>query len=60
MGEEDPRTPECKHKWINWHYNYTAKMADADRRDARGEKQIQCPHCKRWIWETHYNRGALK
>lgn len=34
----DPRTPDCTHTWEgSW--------------GVVGERQRQCKHCKRWVWE---------
>ena len=33
--------------YMGWH-------ADAGNRQVRGEKQRQCPKCKRWVWESLY------
>lgn len=35
---DDPRTPECRHDW-------TTQWGQI------GERQHQCKHCDRWIWE---------
>lgn len=38
-----------------WHrpktLGYVAAHEDAERRMKRGEKQTQCPVCKRWLWK---------
>jgi hypothetical protein len=36
---DDPRTAECTHDWNR----YWGK---------KGERQRQCLHCDRWIWES--------
>ena len=33
-----------------------AAVYDAERRMSKGEKQIRCPSCGLWIWESFYTR----
>jgi hypothetical protein len=39
----DPRVPQCRHDWDNI-------------MPKRGERQRECPHCHRWIWDHEYAR----
>lgn len=34
----DPRTPLCRHNW------------PSDWRPQKGERQLHCKRCDRWIW----------
>ena len=33
--------------YLEWHN-------DSEQRHSRGEKQRQCPKCKKWVWESLY------
>lgn len=33
---------------------YVSSLDDATRRRRKGERQKQCPVCKRWIWYSFY------
>lgn len=41
-----------------WHKNknmgYLQFFADADKRDAKGERQLQCKVCGYWYWPDHF------
>ena len=50
----DPRTkPECDHP-PRPAFEYQAQWVDAQKRRARGEKQLRCLVCQKWIWESEY------
>ncbi len=42
----------CKHRVVD--LSYLHAMSDAQRRMKRKEKQLKCPVCLKWIWETEY------
>jgi hypothetical protein len=33
---------------------YMAAAMDAERRMAKGERQLKCPNCLRWFWESEF------
>jgi hypothetical protein len=35
---------------------YIAWHSDAEIRTARGEKQVRCSRCKRYVWQSLYNK----
>lgn len=37
--------------------DYLTFHADAERREKLGQKQIQCPDCKRWFWRHELRLG---
>ena len=39
----DPRTSQCRHDWDSG-------------LPAHGERQRECEHCHRWIWDHEYRR----
>lgn len=48
---------ECRNDYER--EGYLAWHADADRRAKRGEKQRQCPDCKRWYWPNKPSEVAM-
>jgi hypothetical protein len=39
----------CEYHNPDW-LDYLTFFADAERREKLGQRQIQCPDCKRWFW----------
>jgi len=38
--------------------DYTSRALDAEKRLRNGEKQAQCPNCKRWFWVSEREHHA--
>ena len=51
----DCMAKKCTHKkppkmlYLEW-------VADANERHKRGEKQLRCPECLTYIWQSYYNK----
>lgn len=47
-----------------WHkvdnLGFLAWFEDAEKRHRKGQKQIQCPDCKLWIWPDMFGKKPKK
>ena len=48
MTPKQAQIHKCQH--LNDNKNYLDVVFDAERRMARGEKQVFCKSCQRWKW----------
>lgn len=44
---------DCKHRKPPM-LSYGAWHSDAAERHRRGERQVRCPVCGKWIWEEYF------
>lgn len=49
---------ECKHVVIDWGNNQLGHYEYAEKKIDKGEKQRRCPNCKRYIFESEWDRPA--
>jgi hypothetical protein len=56
IGVNSVRTERCQHDPVP-EMGYIAESEDAERRLARGERQMRCPECERYIWLRLYYKG---
>ena len=50
-------TDKCEHERPPERGYGTGSTPMDDARAARGEKQVWCRHCKRWIWSGRWPRS---
>lgn len=48
---------KCKHKKPP-DLTYLKAYNDAEERMKRGEHQIKCDHCCKWIWEAYFSQSS--
>jgi hypothetical protein len=46
---------KCQHRTPP-EMSYIRAHADAQRRMKAGEKQLRCPVCARYIWQSYYHK----
>jgi hypothetical protein len=48
---------ECRHRKLP-ELGYVQAHADAQERIRRGEKQLRCFTCGKYVWQSYYNKSS--
>lgn len=46
--------PKCQHRVKSM--GYMGRLMDDERRMKLGQKQLRCPVCKLWFWESEFRK----